>query len=106
MDKNHQNFIKAIHECKILEIKFMSDSKWEIVRKCIPLDFWKSESIKKDQLDRYFTFNIDSNHLLPILPDKIIYINITENSFNPGDYVDLSKRKKWWTIQRNWWIYS
>ena len=105
MDKNYQNFIQAIHEIKIVEIDFISKTKWEIVRDCIPLDFCQIESIKKDQLERYFVFDLDSEHFLPILPEQIVYIKIKHKSFNPGDYVDLSKHK-WWTIKRDWWIYS
>lgn len=105
MDKNYKNFIQAIHEIKMVKIDFISKSKWEILRECIPLDFGKSENIKKDQLNRYFVFDLDSGHPLPILPEQIVYIEIINKKFNPADYVDLTKHK-WWIIKRDWWIYS
>lgn len=106
MNQNYQNFIQAIHEKKIVKVQINSYEKWIIERFCIPFDFWPSR-IFKDKLDRYHFWDLNSpdgsKHNLSILPDQLLSLIITEDNFNPWDYV---KREPKRFIARDWWIYS
>ncbi len=102
---NKSLFLEAIHNKRIVKIKFNSKEKWVIVRYCIPFDFWPSRKFK-DSEDRYHFWDLDSpekKHNLSILPIQLLEIWLTDDSFFPWDYV------KWqpnWFIQREWGKYS
>jgi len=105
MDENYQNFIQAINEKKVVKLEFNSKEKWNSIRMCIPFDFWPSRKFK-DWLDRYHFYDLDSpewSHNLSILPSQIIYISVTDEIFNPEDYVKWTPNR---FIKRDWWIYS
>lgn len=105
MDKNYQNFIQAINEKKVVKLEFNSKEKWNSIRMCIPFDFWPSRKFK-DWLDRYHFYDLDSpewSHNLSILPSQIISISVTDEIFNPEDYVKWTPNR---FIKRDRWIYS
>ncbi|CEN93695.1 hypothetical protein [Paraclostridium sordellii] len=98
-------FLKAIHNKKIVNIKFNSKEKGLVVRKCIPFDFGPSRRYK-DNLDRYHFYDLDSpsgRHNLSILPNQLIEIEILDECFEPGDYVSWKTN---WFIARDWGKFS
>ena len=48
----HEDFLRAIHNKNIIVIRFNSNEKGIISRKCIPFDFGPSRRYK-DKQDRY-----------------------------------------------------
>lgn len=98
-------FINAINNKRVLEVKFNSKEKGVIVRKCIPFDFATSKRYK-DNIERYHFYDLDSpsgKHNLSILPEQIIEIKVLDETFNPSDYITWKTN---WSISRDWGIYS
>jgi hypothetical protein len=97
--------VKAINEKKLVTLKFDSSEKGIIERKCVPYDIGPSRKYK-DQRERLHFYDLESpdgNHNLSILEEKIISLEITDESFDPGTYV------KWqanWFVSRDWGPYS
>lgn len=99
------DFLFAINEMLITEITFKSAEKGIITRLCIPFDFGPSRRYK-DGLDRYHFYDLNSpegKHNLSILPEQLISITLTDNNFNPSDYITWSPN---WFVKRDWGIYS
>lgn len=101
----YDSFIKAIQEKRIVTITFDSNEKGPISRKCIPFDFGPSRKFH-DNSDRYHFYDLDSpegKHNLSILEAQLINLVITEDTFEPGDYVRWMPN---WFVQRDWGDYS
>jgi hypothetical protein len=102
---NYEKFIQAIHNKRIIVAKIDSKEKGVITRTCIPFDYGPSR-IYKDGLDRYHLYDLDSpegKHNLSVIPEQIIDIEITNEHFEPSDYVRWEPN---WIIERDWGIYS
>ena len=98
-------FFDAIHQKLILVVTLNSKEKGIITRRCVPFDFGPSKNAK-DKSDRYHFYDLDSpegRHNLSILPNQLIYLDITQENFDPADYV------KWppnWFVKRDWGAFS
>lgn len=104
---NYEKFLQAIKEKKIVKVAIDSNEKWVIERYCIPFDFWPSRRKNlKSNPERFHFYDLNSpekKHNLSILPEQLLNIEITNDYFDPGDYI------KWepnWFIERDWGIYS
>ena len=105
MHKDHEKFVEAILQKKLVKIVFNSFQKGQIERKCVPYDFAVSNKYK-DRKVRYHFYDLDSpdsNHNLPVFPEQLISLEILAESFNPEDFVSWTPR---WTIKRDWGRYS
>lgn len=105
--KSNEQFLKAIHEKRVLSVKLISDEKGTITRKCIPFDFGPSRKYK-DGLNRYHFWDLDSpdgSHNLSILPERLLEIEILDETFNPEDFVKWRKPYNWF-VKRNWGEFS
>lgn len=105
MANKYAKFISAINDRKIVSVKVDSYEKGVIVRQCIPFDFGPSRRYK-DNSDRYHMYDLDSpdgKHNLSITVDRLLEIEITENTFEPGDYVTWEPN---WIVARDWGDYS
>lgn len=103
---NHEKFLQAIHERKIIKVKFNSYEKGIIERLCLPFDFGPSRRNLKVNPDRYHFYDLDSpegSHTLSILPEQLISIEISNQSFNPAQYVTWVPN---WFTQRDWGAFS
>ena len=103
---NHNIFLYAITNKKVIELTFDSKDKGVITRKCIPFDFGPSRRNLKINPSRYHLFDLNSpegKHTLSILPEQVIKINLLDETFNPADYVTWTPN---WFIKRNWGVYS
>jgi hypothetical protein len=105
MSPHHDLFLQAIHEKKIVALTFNSIEKGIISRKCICYDYATSNRYK-DGNYRYHFHDLDSpdgKHNLSILTEQLLAIEISNEIFEPGDYV------KWmpsWSVKRDWGVYS
>jgi len=105
MEKHYEVLIKAINNKVVVSLCFDSKEKGKITRQCIPFDYGPSRKYKDGQ-DRFHFYDLDSpdgNHNLSILPEQINSIQLTNNSFDPKDYVTWKPN---WIVRRDWGIYS
>ena len=103
---NHETFLHAIINKKVIELTFNSNEKGVITRKCIPFDFGPSRRNLKINPDRYHFYDLNSpegKHTLSILPEQVIKVNLLDETFDPADYITWTPN---WFIQRDWGIYS
>ena len=101
---NHEKFLKAIKDKKIVKVKFDSHEKGVIERECVPFDYgpWK----KKPSGDRYHFLDLnspDGEHNLSILPEQLISLEITNHGFDPAEHVKWTPK---WFIARDWGAFS
>lgn len=97
--------IDAINQKLKISVTFNSIEKGEITRICIPFDFGPSRRYK-DGLDRYHFYDLDSpdgKHNLSLLPEQVLEIKLTTETFNPEDYVTWTPN---WFMSREWGKYS
>lgn len=102
---NHDLFIEAIHRMIIVKITVDSQEKGLITRRAIPYDYGPSRRYK-DGADRYHFYDLDSPdgaHNISILPEQLIKIELTNENFEPGDYVNWKPN---WIVKRDWGRYS
>ena len=81
---NHQNFLKAIAEKKIVKLRFNARQKGIIERSCIPYDFGPSKIFLSPNPSRYHFYDLDSPngaHNLSIMIEQVILIEITEQNY-------------------------
>lgn len=100
-----KEFLEAINNKLILQITFDSKEKGILKRTCIPFDFGPSRKYK-DGLARYHFLDLDSpdgKHNLSILPDQVLNMTLTNNNFNPADYIGWNPN---WHISRDWGEFS
>jgi hypothetical protein len=103
---NHEKFLQAIQEKRIVKVKFDTQGKGIIERICIPFDFGPSKRNLKTNPDRYHFYDLDSpegSHTLSIIPEQLILIEFTDRTFDPANYITWTPN---WFIVRNWGIYS
>ena len=104
---NHQAFIKAIEEKKLVKVRFNSFEKGVIERVCVPFDFVPS-SRARNQENKYQFYDLNSpngEHNLPLFPFQIVSINILQEVFDPAVYITWNAPYNW-KIRREWGIYS
>ncbi len=104
---NHQKFLQAIQEKKIIKMKFDSKEKGIIERLCVPFDFGPWRRNISPNPDRYHVYDLNSpegKHNVSIEVKQLINIEITDELFNPADYVTWNDVK--WFIKRDWGNYS
>ena len=100
----HENFLQAIHERKLVEVKFNSQEKGVIQRLCVPFDFGPSRRNLASNPNRYHIYDLnspDGKHILSI--HQIITIDITGQIFDPALYINWTPN---WFIVRDWGICS
>ena len=101
-----QQFIDAIHSLNKVRIIF--DSKEDgspLVRVCAPMDFGPSRRAH-NKADRFHSWDYESdqeNHVLSLLPEQIISIEVQEESFHPSEFVTWDPD---WFVPRDWGEYS
>lgn len=101
-----ETMLEAIHQTRLVNVTFSSNEKGLIKRLCVPYDIGPSRKYRDGQ-DRYHFYDLnspDGQHNLSILPAQIQSIEMTSNSFFPGDYVTWANIK--WFVPRDWGAYS
>ena len=96
----------AIDSCNLVILKFNSKEKGIITRRCVPFDIGPRSNSRDKSIIYFHFYDLDSpegNHNLSILPDNILNLEITGETFKPSDYVKWTTN---WIYKRNWGIYS
>ncbi len=101
---NHDKFLQAIKEKKVILMERNSKEKGIIERKCIPHDYavWKKF---KDNIKRYWSWHIETGHPSSAKSEDIINIEILDEHFDPADYISWDPPYDW-DVPRDWGIYS
>jgi len=107
MHQDHLIFIEALEGKQRVTLTFVSkdDDGAELVRTCAPMDFGPS-SRAADKSDRYHLWDYDSDsgrHTLSLLPIQVVSIELTEDTFDPGEFVAWDTN---WHHPRDWGEYS
>ncbi|NEU71708.1 hypothetical protein PI95_003685 [Hassallia byssoidea VB512170] len=109
MHSEHQIFVQAIHFKSKLKLTFFSkEDGVPLVRTCAPMDFGPSRRAK-DTSNRYHFWDYDSDtksHTLSLLPEQVIQIKATEDSFNPVEFIIWDTKKSPWFLPRDWGTFS
>jgi hypothetical protein len=99
MHQDHQVFIEALEAKQRVIFTFASkeDGGEHLVRSCVPMDFGPS-NIAKDKSDRYHLWDYDSDsgrHTLSLLPVQVVSIELTEDTFDPGEFITWAPPYNW-----------
>ncbi len=104
-----EDFVKAIHDKRKVRITFLSkEDQGLLTRLCAPMDFGPSRRAT-DKSDRHHLWDYESdksNHVLSLLPNQIHSIEVTDDAFDPSQFITWDTKKSVWFIERNWGEYS
>lgn len=96
-------FIKAIHNKQKVNLTFYTKDKVILTRICAPMDYGISDKYP-DYLDRYYLWDYEGKHPLPLKEEQIVSIVFTSNLFDP--YLFITWWPMTWIIKRNWGKFS
>ena len=103
MHGHHDIFVRGIVETKKIALTFLgNESQANVVKCCIPVDYSPGRRAR-DTSELYFFWDFESgqrDYLLSLPPDTIVTMEITDEKFNPKDFVTFWK--KVWYIKRDW----
>jgi len=98
-------FNKGIQNMFVVEVTFVTKSNETKTRRCIPLDYGPSTRAK-DKSDKFHFIDLESSrgaHPLALLPEQILSIDLTNEHFDPSQFVTWTTN---WSISRDWGNYS
>ena len=87
---------------------FSKEDRTHLFRVCAPMDFGPSRRAK-DKFDRYHFWDYESdtkNHTLSLLSEQISRIELTENDFEPIEFIKWDINKFPWFLPRDWGRFS
>jgi hypothetical protein len=107
MHPDHKLFTAAIENRQKVLLTFASkeDGGAYQVRTCAPMDYGP-RARAHDQSDCYHFWDYDSAegaHTLSLLPDQVISIVVSDETFDPGEFVTWDPN---WHHPREWGAYS
>lgn len=106
MHRDHEQFVSGIREqTKIMLTFFSKEDRSQLVRTCAPMDFGPSRRAR-NPADRYHFWDYDSDtrtHVLSLLPEQVISIQLIAESFDPGEFITWNPQ---WFLPRDWGAYS
>jgi len=97
-----EDFKGAIESRSKVQIDFVTKDGELKTRLCIPFDFGPSRRNLNPNPELYHFFDLnspDGQHNLSLEPRAIRSMKVTDETFDPGDYV---KWKPNWFLPRNW----
>lgn len=99
-------FIQAIHNKTKIRLTFFSkEDRHNLTRLCAPMDFGPSRRAH-NQDDRFHMWDYESdknNHSLSLLPNQIVDMEFTDETFEPSDFVTWEPN---WIVARDWGTFS
>ena len=102
-------FIAAIHSKKKVVLTFYSkEDNSQLIRTCAPMDYGPSRRAH-NKSDRFHLWDYDSDtqrHTLSLLPEQVISIKATEETFDPAEFITWSTSESPWFVTRDWGKYS
>jgi len=101
-------FTASIHSKTKIHITFYSKQDgFNKTRLCAPMDYGaKRQENTKDFRDKFHSWDYESGeggHPLSLAQDQIISMEISEEIFDPAEFVTWPTR---WRIARDWGVYS
>lgn len=101
-----ENFIAAIHSKNKARVTFYSKEDGQnLTRVCAPMDYGPSRRAHNKD-DRFHSWDFESdqkNHVLSLLPEQVVSIEVLEEKFDPADFVTWQPN---WFVERNWGVHS
>jgi hypothetical protein len=91
----HTTFFDGIRSSRVLEVFVHTREHGLINRKCVPFYFWESKKYN-DGKERFHMFDLldpTGNNHLSVLPEQVIFIEMTDEYFEPLDYFRC--KQKW-----------
>ena len=103
MHGHHDIFVRAIVQTKKIALTFVdNESRSNVVKRCIPVDY-SSGRRARDSSELYCFWDFESGQkdcLFSLPPDAIVAMELTDEEFDPKDFVTFWK--KFWYIKRQW----
>lgn len=100
------DFIAAIQNKTKINLTFFSkEDGSNLTRLCAPMDYGPSRRAH-NKSDRFHMWDYESdqkNHVLSLLPNQIVKMEFTSESFEPSEFVTWSPN---WFISRDWGKFS
>jgi hypothetical protein len=101
-----QQFIDAIHQKAKIRLTFYSkEDGTTLTRLCAPMDYGPSRRAKNKD-DRYHLWDYESdtrNHVLSLLPNQVVNMEILSETFNPSEFITWDCN---WFVARSWGQFS
>ena len=101
-----ENFINAIHSKNKIKVTFYSkEDGRNLVRLCAPMDFGPSRRAH-NKSDRFHMWDYESDqkqHVLGLLPEQIVSLQVQADSFQPSEFVTWKTN---WIVARDWGLHS
>jgi len=95
MIPNHARFIEAIKQKKKVTVRFYSKADNGVLdRICAPMSYGQGDE-SHDELNRYWLWDYEGNtgpHVLGLLPQQIVDLQVLGLSFSPEEFVRLPPR--------------
>jgi len=107
----HEQFIQSIHDTKKVTLRFFSKEDAGVLHRiCAPMDYGAGSKIK-DGIARYHVWDYFPDggkkpHPIPLLANRIQEIIVTEEAFDPAEFVAASWFPLAWHVPRNWGRFS
>lgn len=92
----------AIDNCFLVVLTFDSKNKGKLTRKCVPFDIGPRRnalSVSKIYFHFYDLGSPNKQHNLSVEPVNILELRVTEEKFEPSNYVNWTPA---WFYPRNW----
>lgn len=109
MHRDHDIFVAAIHSRTRVQLAFVrKDGAQKLTRLCAPMDYGPVRTAK-NHADRYHLWDYEGDegpHPLSLLPDQIVEVVATEDTFDPADFVTWSVTERPWFAPRDWGAFS
>lgn len=109
MHSDHNVFVRGIREKKKIQLTFFSkEDRSTLIRLCAPMDYGPSRRAK-DKSDRYHFWDFESDeveHVLSLLPNQIVRIEPSEDSFEPAEFIGWDTQENPWFLARDWGQFS
>jgi hypothetical protein len=109
MHDHHEVFISGIENRQKVVLTFASkeDGGQHLIRTCAPMDYGPSRNAG-NKSDRYHFWDYDSDspggrHTLSLLPEQIVAIDESDESFDPAEFVTWEPQ---WFYPRDWGEFS
>jgi hypothetical protein len=110
MHRDHSIFIRAIKERRKIRLAYSkeegnSNSKEKLI---IPMDYHLGHRVT-DKSDCYYFWDFEeANNGVPLIleSDKIISMEMNEESFDPSEFVIWDVRELPWFVKRDWGKFS
>lgn len=101
----HNEFIKAIHSKKLINLSYRKKDGTFTSRKCAPLDFGPHKRYP-NKGDLYHIWDFEGSngpHVSSLEADQINSLEVLSEEFEPDEFVNWSVD---WSIPRNWGAFS